>query len=85
MHRMSNVVFLLPRYRPRTQALSHGVPVVTLPAKFIRGRFTLAMYRQMGYTDLVADNVAVRARSWGIGMTQLQINALGVHDDTELN
>ncbi|CAM9560190.1 unnamed protein product, partial [Ascophyllum nodosum] len=37
--------------------MSHGVPVVTLPAKFIRGRFALAMYKQMGYTDLVATDL----------------------------
>lgn len=61
---MSVVLSLLPRYRPRTQALSNGVPVVTLPAKFIRGRFALAIYRQMGYTDLVADDAAVSA-TWG--------------------
>lgn len=42
-----------------SQGLANGVPVVTLPAEFIRGRFALAMYRQMGYTDLVADDVEV--------------------------
>ena len=30
------------------EALSSGRPVVTLPAPFARGRFALAMYRQMG-------------------------------------
>lgn len=39
--------------------MSNGVPVVTFPAEFVRGRFALAMYRQMGYTDLVADGVEV--------------------------
>lgn len=42
------------------QGLSNGVPVVTLPANLVRGRFALAMYRQMGYTDLVAEDVEVR-------------------------
>lgn len=41
------------------QGLSNGVPVVTLPAKYVRGRFALAMYQQMGYTELVADDVQV--------------------------
>lgn len=44
------------------QGLSNGVPVVTLPAEFVRGRFALAIYRQMGYTDLVADGVEVGVR-----------------------
>ncbi|CAM9697392.1 unnamed protein product, partial [Laminaria digitata] len=39
------------------EGLSNGVPVVTLPAEFVRGRFALAMYKQMGYTDLVAEDV----------------------------
>ncbi|CBJ29260.1 putative methyltransferase [Ectocarpus siliculosus] len=39
------------------EGLSNGVPVVTLPAKYVRGRFALAMYQQMGYTELVADDV----------------------------
>lgn len=45
---------------PRGQALSHGVPVVTLPADLIRGRFALAIYKQMGYSGLVADDLEVR-------------------------
>lgn len=32
---------------------------MTLPADFVRGRFALAMYKQMGYTDLVAEDVEV--------------------------
>ncbi|CAM9390627.1 unnamed protein product, partial [Scytosiphon promiscuus] len=39
------------------ESLSKGVPVVTLPAEFVRGRFALAIYLQMGYTDLVADDL----------------------------
>lgn len=44
------------------KGLSNGVPVVTLPADFVRGRFALAMYKQMGYTDLVAEDVEVRVQ-----------------------
>ena len=45
------------------KGLSSGVPVVTLPADFVRGRFALAMYKQMGYTDLVAEDIEVRVLS----------------------
>lgn len=60
----STVSVALTDERPDTIAcekgLAYGVPVVTLPADFVRGRFALAMYTQMGYTDLVAENVEVR-------------------------
>ena len=36
------------------EALAIGLPVVTLPGEFLRGRLTYAMYRQMGYADAVA-------------------------------
>jgi hypothetical protein len=29
------------------EALSHGVPIITLPAPYLRGRFTAALYEQM--------------------------------------
>ena len=35
-------------------ALSYGTPIVTRDDKFLRGRLTSAMYRQMGFTDLIA-------------------------------
>jgi predicted O-linked N-acetylglucosamine transferase (SPINDLY family) len=35
-----------------------GVPIVTLPSQFLRGRLTYAMYRQMGIPDLVAADTA---------------------------
>jgi protein O-GlcNAc transferase len=38
------------------EALAMGVPVVTLPAEFVRGRFTLGCYRQMGLQECVADS-----------------------------
>jgi len=36
------------------EALGLGVPVVTMPGPFMRGRVTLGCYRQMGFEDLVA-------------------------------
>lgn len=36
------------------EALAMSSPVVTLPSPYLRGRLSLAMYRQMGFTDLVA-------------------------------
>ncbi len=38
------------------QALALGTPVVTEPGDMARGRISLACYRQMGMTDLVADD-----------------------------
>jgi uncharacterized protein (TIGR03032 family) len=39
------------------EALSLGVPVITLPGQFLRGRLTYAMYQQMGYRELLASDV----------------------------
>lgn len=36
------------------EALSCGVPVVTLPGRWMRGRHTHAMYRKMGFEELCA-------------------------------
>ena len=36
------------------EALSLGIPVVTLPGAFMRGRVTAACYRAMGMEDLIA-------------------------------
>lgn len=38
-------------------ALAHGVPVISLPSSFVRGRFTLALYRQMGFMECVASSI----------------------------
>jgi predicted O-linked N-acetylglucosamine transferase (SPINDLY family) len=38
------------------EAFALGVPVVTLPGRFQRGRHTQAMYRKMAITDCVADD-----------------------------
>lgn len=39
-------------------ALGLGVPIVTLPADFLRGRTTLACYRRLGVEDCIAENDA---------------------------
>ncbi len=38
------------------EAFACGVPVVTLPSEFLRGRLTLALYKQMGVMDCVAED-----------------------------
>jgi predicted O-linked N-acetylglucosamine transferase (SPINDLY family) len=38
------------------EALSCGLPVVTLPGRFMRGRHGYAMLKMMGLTDTIADN-----------------------------
>jgi predicted O-linked N-acetylglucosamine transferase (SPINDLY family) len=40
------------------EALAFGVPVVTLPSPYLRGRITLALYGQMGVLDCVASDAA---------------------------
>ncbi|MBW2194995.1 MAG: tetratricopeptide repeat protein [Deltaproteobacteria bacterium] len=48
------------------EGFAAGVPTVTLPGRFLRGRLTLALYRQMNIMDCVADspesyvNIALR-------------------------
>ena len=37
------------------QTLAMGAPLVTLPSRFLRGRLTLALYRQMGCSLRDAD------------------------------
>ncbi len=55
------------------ESFAFGIPIVTLPGKFLRGRLTLALYQQMGVMDCVADdtesyvNIALRLandRKW---------------------
>ncbi len=36
------------------EALAMGVPIVTWPSAYLRGRITLALYRKMGWTECVA-------------------------------
>jgi protein O-GlcNAc transferase len=40
------------------QAFAAGVPVVTLPSAYVRGRSTMALYHQMGVTDPIAEGPA---------------------------
>jgi protein O-GlcNAc transferase len=37
------------------QGFAAGIPIVTLPGRYLRGRGTLAHYRHMGFTDCVAE------------------------------
>lgn len=39
------------------EALAVGTPVVTLPGEFLRSRITQALYRRMGFTDLIVGNI----------------------------
>ena len=39
------------------EGLAVGLPIVTLPGEFLRGRVTLGCYRRMGVTECVAENV----------------------------
>jgi protein O-GlcNAc transferase len=39
------------------EAFAMGLPIVTWPGPFMRGRVTEGCYRQMGFTDLVADSL----------------------------
>jgi protein O-GlcNAc transferase len=39
------------------EALAMGTPVVTLPATYLRGRFTLGCYRELGIDEFVARDV----------------------------
>ncbi len=39
------------------EAFAMGLPIVTWPGAFMRGRVTEGCYRQMGYTELVADSL----------------------------
>lgn len=36
-------------------AFAAGAPIITLPMRYHRGRYTAAAYRQIGFTDLVAE------------------------------
>jgi predicted O-linked N-acetylglucosamine transferase (SPINDLY family) len=39
------------------ESFAMGLPIVTWPGQFMRGRVTEGCYRQMGFTDLIADNL----------------------------
>ncbi len=38
------------------EAFDLNVPVVTMPTKYLNGRFTFGMYKKMGFIDMVADS-----------------------------
>ena len=38
------------------EGLAMGLPIVTLPAEYLRGRITFALYKKMGFTDCVAND-----------------------------
>jgi predicted O-linked N-acetylglucosamine transferase (SPINDLY family) len=49
------------------EAFDLNIPVVTMPTKYLNGRFTFGMYKKMGFIDMVADSpenyvkIAIRA------------------------
>jgi len=75
------------------EAFACDVPVVTLPSEFLRGRLTLALYKQMGVTDCVAKHaqsyvdIALRLandRSWRDEIRRrIHTNASLVYEDIE--
>ena len=38
------------------EAFAMGAPIVTWPQKFLRSRFTAALYKQMGFNELIAND-----------------------------
>lgn len=38
------------------EAFDMNIPVVTMPTKYLNGRFTFGMYKKMGFIDMVADS-----------------------------
>jgi predicted O-linked N-acetylglucosamine transferase (SPINDLY family) len=38
------------------EAFDLDIPVVTMPTKYLNGRFTFGMYKKMGFIDMVADS-----------------------------
>lgn len=76
------------------EAFACGIPVVTWPGEFLRSRLTLALYKQMGIMDCVADNaktyldIAFRIandRTWRDGIIE-KINARAdcLYEDIEI-
>ena len=48
--------------RTSADGLANGVPVLTLPAEYLRGRMGVQFYRSMGMPELVAHNRSVHER-----------------------
>ena len=38
------------------EAFDLNIPVVTMPTKYLNGRFTFGMYKKMGFIDMIADS-----------------------------
>ena len=56
----ADVILDIPQWsggKTSLEALAQGIPIVHWPGRFMRGRHTLAFYRQMGFMDCVADSV----------------------------
>jgi predicted O-linked N-acetylglucosamine transferase (SPINDLY family) len=61
------------------EALALGLPVVTLPGRFLRGRLTHGMYQQMGYSDLEAQSIDDYVRlALRLAPTRAKENKLGI-------
>lgn len=57
MHRVADVLLDTPDWsgcNSSLELLAHGLPVVTLPGEFMRGRHTLAILRMMDMDELIA-------------------------------
>lgn len=37
------------------EAFDYNIPVVSMPTKYLNGRFTFGMYKKMGFVDMIAD------------------------------
>ena len=37
------------------EAFDYNIPVVSMPTKYLNGRFTFGMYKKMGFNDMIAD------------------------------
>ena len=59
MLQLADVILDTPRWSGGStsfEAAAAGKVIVTLPGEFMRGRFTMGLYRYMGLDDLVADS-----------------------------
>ena len=45
--------------RTSADGLANGIPVLTLPAEYLRGRMGVQFYKSMGMPELVAHNRSV--------------------------
>jgi len=76
------------------EAFAMGLPIVTWPGEFMRGRVTEGCYRQMGFTDLIADGLdsyveiahrLANDRAWREQVkTEIAARAHALYEDTEV-